>query len=81
VVDQIDAGLGGGAGRGRAARVDRDLDVVPVGFIDDCGDLVLGDRLNIAPGGIGNLDQVDPALASERMSAIMSLHNGSKSTG
>jgi hypothetical protein len=38
--------------------VDRDLDVVPVGFIDDGGDLILGDRLDIAPGGIGDLDQV-----------------------
>ena len=58
VVDQIDAGVGRSAGRGRATRVDRDLDVVPVGFIDDGGDLILGDRLDIAPGGIGDLDQV-----------------------
>jgi hypothetical protein len=43
--------------------VDRDLDVVPVGFIDDRGDLVVGDCLDIAPGGIGDLDQVDPTLA------------------
>ena len=63
VVDQIDSGLGGGAGRSRAARVDRDLDVVPVGLVDDGGDLVIGDGLRVAPGGIGDLDQVDPAFA------------------
>src|SRR5712675_988190 len=52
VVDQIDTGLGGGAGRGGAARVDGDLDIVPVGFIDDGSDFVIGNRLNIAPSGI-----------------------------
>src|SRR6516162_8776745 len=63
VVDQINTGLGGSAGRGRAARVDRNLYVVPVGFVDDRRDLVIGDRLHIAPGRISDLDQVDPAFA------------------
>jgi hypothetical protein len=32
--------------------VDRDLDIVPVGFIDDGCDFVIGNRLHIAPSGI-----------------------------
>ena len=40
----------------RITEVDRDFDVVPVRFIDDRRDLVLGDRLDIAPGGVGDID-------------------------
>jgi hypothetical protein len=43
--------------------VDRDLDIAPVGFIDDGCDFVIGNRLHIAPSGIGDLDQIHPALA------------------
>src|ERR1700730_17622402 len=63
MIDQVDVGLGCGAGRSRAARVYRDLDVVPVGFIDDSRDFVIGHGLHIAPGGTGDLDQIDAALA------------------
>ena len=63
MIDQINTGLGGDTGRGRAARVDRNLDIVPVGFADDRRDLVIGNRLHIAPGRIGDFDQVDPAFA------------------
>src|SRR5207245_8767461 len=63
VVDQIDPGLGGSTGRGRATRVYSDLDVVPVGFVEGGRDFVIGDGLHIAPGGSGDLDQVDAAFA------------------
>jgi hypothetical protein len=56
MVDQIDAGFSRGAGRGRTARVDRDFDVVPVSLIDNGSDLVIGDRLYIAPSRVGDFN-------------------------
>ena len=63
VVDQIDAGFGSGAGRGRTARVDGDFDIASVSLIDNGGDLVIGDRLHIPPSRVGDLDQIDSPLA------------------
>ena len=63
MVNQIDPGLGRGAGRSRAAGVDCDLDAVPVRLIDDGRHLVLGDCLRVAPGVVGELDQIDAAAA------------------
>jgi hypothetical protein len=37
--------------------------LTPVGFVDDGADLVLGQGLHIAPGRIGDLDQIDAAPA------------------
>ena len=63
VVDQIDAGLSSGAGRSRTARMDRDFDVVSMSLIDNGSDLVIGDGLHVAPGRVGDLDQIDTSLA------------------
>jgi len=43
--------------------VDRDFDIVPVSLIDNGSDLVIGDRLYIAPSRVGDLDQIDTPLA------------------
>ena len=63
VVDQTDTGFGSGAGRSRTARVDGDFDVVSVSLIDNSGDLVIGDRLHIAPSRVGDFDQINSPLA------------------
>ena len=51
--------------------MDRDLDVVPVRLVDNSGDLVIGDRLYIAPSRVGDLDQIDSPLATTRPSLMM----------
>ena len=43
--------------------MDCDLDAVPVRLVDDGRHLVLGDCLRVAPGVVGELDQIDAAAA------------------
>src|SRR4029077_13852153 len=39
------------------------FDVAPVSLVDDSGDLVIGDRLHIAPSRVGDFDQINSPLA------------------
>ena len=61
--DPAVSGFSSGAGRGRTARVNGDFDVVSVSLIDNGGDLVIGDRLYIAPSRVRDLDQINSPLA------------------
>ena len=61
--DPVDASLGGGAGRGRPARVDGDARVPPVRFLDHGADLRAGERLHVARSAVGQLDEVHAVLA------------------
>ena len=63
VNDPIDAGLGGGAGGPRAARVNADAQVASMRLRNNGCDLLFRQHLRFAGAAVRHLDEIDPVLA------------------
>src|SRR5262249_46845715 len=61
--DPVDSRFCSRPGRSRSSRVNRNPDVVTVGFVNYRRDLLLGNGLGLAGAAIGHLDKVDAVLA------------------
>jgi hypothetical protein len=61
--DPVHAGLGGGAGRAGATRVDADAQVAPVRLRHNGCDLLFRQHLRFAGAAVRHLDEVDAVFA------------------
>src|SRR5262249_11091769 len=61
--DPVDAGLGGGARRAGAARMNADAQLAPVRLAHHRGDLLAREHLRFAGAAVRHLDEVDAVLA------------------